>query len=417
MAPGSLDMSSDAHRRAKNRIRWPKALLPIKGVVVAAFYALTSIATIFLNKVLLSGFHLGPALLVFAQMAFTAVLLRWLDGQGYLKLEKVNAATLRKCWLLSAVFMSKLVLDMAALSRLEITMYGVLKSGTTLFVMVIDFVVRKKSVGERIKRSVYLITLGGMIASAGDLSFDLPGYLIALGSGMATAGYVVVVNKLGDDLGLDSFSLLMCNCIWSVPIAGGAALLRGELTDLVFKHALSLVSPTFVMSLVISGFSSFLLNWSMYMCTLVNDALTTSVVGRCKTILQGYAGLFLFHVDASLLNLTGLALNSAGVGWYTYEKWREAKGRAGGSGASTKPLLPLRGEKDEHESGFLLKPLPRISTQMDSRHGAGGGGGQQAQVSSYRVASVGSNGGTHGMGYNGEMSVGPDGVVTVATPR
>jgi hypothetical protein len=32
--------------------------------------------------------------------------------------------------------------------------------------------------------------------------------------------------------------------------------------------------------------SAFVLNWATYLCTLENDSLTTSVVGRTKSILQ-----------------------------------------------------------------------------------------------------------------------------------
>lgn len=37
-----------------------------------------------------------------------------------------------------------------------------------------------------------------------------------------------------------------------------------------------------------------MLNWATYMCTLENDSLTTSVVGRTKSIVQTLGGLFAF---------------------------------------------------------------------------------------------------------------------------
>ena len=68
--------------------------------------------------------------------------------------------------------------------------------------------------------------------------------------------------------------------------------------------------------------SAFALNWATYLCTLVNDSLTTSIVGRTKSIFQGIAGLFTFgDVMYNPVNIAGIAVNSVGVGWYAYEKY------------------------------------------------------------------------------------------------
>ena len=45
--------------------------------------------------------------------------------------------------------------------------------------------------------------------------------------------------------------------------------------------------------------SAFVLNYATYLCTQVNDALTTSVVGRTKSVVQGVGGLFAFRVKTA----------------------------------------------------------------------------------------------------------------------
>ncbi|CAI7832365.1 unnamed protein product [Closterium sp. NIES-54] len=181
--------------------------------------------------------------------------------------------------LLSFAFLLKLLLDMAALSRVNIPMYGVLKSATTPCVLLLDYLLRAKRASLRVQLSVYMTALGGVIAGAGDLTFDLPGYVLALSSALATAAYVVIVGKLGEELQLDSFTLLLYNNCWSLPFSFLLLALNGELPAV--QRVLQSRDAMFLTCFVLSCASAFVLNLATYLCTLVNDTLTTSIVGLC----------------------------------------------------------------------------------------------------------------------------------------
>eukprot|EP00244_Chara_vulgaris_P014448 TRINITY_DN9047_c0_g1_i1.p1 TRINITY_DN9047_c0_g1~~TRINITY_DN9047_c0_g1_i1.p1 ORF type:complete len:197 (-),score=24.59 TRINITY_DN9047_c0_g1_i1:326-892(-) len=144
---------------------------------------------------------------------------------------------------------------------------------------------------------------------------------------MATAAYVVIVGKLGEELQLDSFTLLLYNNCWSLPFSLLLVLVNGEGMALVqFPH---LREGLFIFCFLLSCASAFVLNLATYLCTLVNDSLTTSIVGRTKSIIQGVGGLFAFNdVLINPTNLFGLLINSSGIGWYAYEKYLEGKKRA-----------------------------------------------------------------------------------------
>jgi len=62
----------------------------------------------------------------------------------------------------------------------------------------------------RVQLSVYMTAMGGFVAGLGDLTFDMAGYILALSSAMATAAYVVIVGKLGEELQLD--------CVHAAPV-------------------------------------------------------------------------------------------------------------------------------------------------------------------------------------------------------
>mgnify|MGYP001802006778 CR=1 FL=1 len=169
--------------------------------------------------------------------------------------------------------------------------------------MVLDYVMRKKVAPMNIQFPVYMVTFGGLVAGYGDLTFDPLGYAWAIASAIATAAYVVIVGKLGDEVKLDSFSILFYNCIWSTPLCLMLMLVKGEF-GMLLEYSATSKTVAFYACFLTACASAFLLNWSTYWCTLVNDSLTTSVVGRTKSIFQGIGGLFAFgDVQFNFMNL------------------------------------------------------------------------------------------------------------------
>jgi len=301
-----------------------------RGASAAMFYASTSVATVFLNKAIFAVWRFGyPATLVTAQTFFTVMAIVTLERFGMIRVgngtfaKNFDAKAFRRVGAVSATFQAKLVLDMKALSMISIPMYGVLKSSTTPFVMLIDYAMMGKVASARVQGAVWVTTLGGVLAGTGDLEFTLWGYLVALSSALCTALYVVLVGKIGDELHLDSFTLLLYNSLWSAPLSLVLCFLCGEHREVGdYPHLYEL---SFIVAFVCSCSSAFVLNYATYLCTQMNDALTTSVVGRTKSIVQGVVGLFAFHVHAGLLNILGISLNSVGVAWYAYEKYTGGK--------------------------------------------------------------------------------------------
>ena len=124
---------------------------------------------------------------------------------------------------------------------------------------------------------------------------------MALSSAACTACYVVLVGKLGDELQLDSLTLLLYNSLWSTPLSFGITILTGEVTGVMnYPHV---TEVAFLAAFTMSCASAFVLNYATYLCTQLNDALTTSVVGRTKSVVQGVAGLFAFSVSWGVTNV------------------------------------------------------------------------------------------------------------------
>merc|ERR1712020_454107 len=80
--------------------------------------------------------------------------------------------------------------------------------------------------------------------------------------------------------------------------------------------------PTFV-TLVISGC---ILTFSQFLCASVCSALTASLVGVGKSVLQTVIGFFTFGgVRFHPLNILGLILNTCGGALYSYIKYQEGE--------------------------------------------------------------------------------------------
>ncbi|KAJ6373305.1 hypothetical protein OIU76_027610 [Salix suchowensis] len=66
------------------------------------------------------------------------------------------------------------------------------------------------------------------------------------------------------------------------------------------------------------------LNFTMFLCTIVNSALTTTIVGVLKGVGSTTLGfVVLGGVEVHALNVTGLVVNTAGGVWYSYAKYQQ----------------------------------------------------------------------------------------------
>uniref|UniRef100_M4D180 Sugar phosphate transporter domain-containing protein n=1 Tax=Brassica campestris TaxID=3711 RepID=M4D180_BRACM len=84
----------------------------------------------------------------------------------------------------------------------------------------------------------------------------------------------------------------------------------------------------FLVMLVLSLVMGIVLNFTMFLCTIVNSALTTTIVGVLKGVGSTTLGFVLLGgVEVHALNVSGLVVNTAGGVWYSYAKYRQKKAK------------------------------------------------------------------------------------------
>lgn len=164
-----------------------------------------------------------------------------------------------------------------------------------------------------------VIVFGAFIAGARDLSYDTYGYTIVFIANITTALYLATISRIGKSSGLNSFGLMWCNGIICGPILLFWTYIRGDL-ELTMNFPY-LFSPGFQIVLLLSCILAFFLNYSIFLNTTLNSAVTQTICGNLKDFFTIGLGWMLFGgLPFDLLNVIGQSLGFLGSGGYAYCK-------------------------------------------------------------------------------------------------
>jgi solute carrier family 35 protein len=226
----------------------------------------------------------------------------------------------------SILYSANVGIALVALSSLNIPMYSTFKRLTTAVVLAMEYFVLHKKPSLMVIGCVMVMSVGAVVAGLGDVSFDLTGYSMAIISCIVQAAYLVTVSKKEKELDLNSFGLLNYNSILSLPFV----ILVGFIKD---EYASAWAYPNWSESYFLFNFTmacalGAFLNYSIFVCTVINSPLTLTVSGQAKSLFTMTFGFFAFGgVKITALNAIGIFLNTAGSAGYSAIKYTE-KARA-----------------------------------------------------------------------------------------
>lgn len=188
--------------------------------------------------------------------------------------------------------------------------------------------------------------LGAIVAGYGDLTFDLPGYALTTLNCVVTAGlcpltaaYLVYIASKSKETGLSTWGMMFYNNLLSIPLVLALVMLTEweglksypSYGNVGFQVATADCKLCFFLSSVLA----FVLNYSIFLCSIYNSPLVTSVTGNIKALLQTIIGLWLFgdvKVVSSLPQITfvlllGLFISSVASIWYSMIKYNQQLAR------------------------------------------------------------------------------------------
>lgn len=297
------------------------------SLFAALSYGIASMAMVFINKAVLMQYASSMTLLTLQQLA-TTMLIHCGRVMGYTKAKGVNVETAKKLILVSLFYNANVAFALASLKGVNIPMYIAIKRLTPLAVLIAGFFSGKGRPPTQVILSVVLTAAGVMIAALGDFSFDLVGYSMAFTSVFFQTMYLVLVEKSGAEDGLSSVEIMFYNSFLSLPFLVFLIIATGEFPDslsLLFAKSSSL---SFLVIVLLSLVMGIVLNYTMFLCTIVNSALTTTIVGVLKGVGSTTLGFFLLGgVEVHALNVTGLIINTAGGVWYSYAKYQQRRNK------------------------------------------------------------------------------------------
>ncbi|ESN92315.1 hypothetical protein HELRODRAFT_122800, partial [Helobdella robusta] len=301
------------------------------GFIIAFLYGACSASMAFVNKAVLSYYKFNfPFFLVSCQMAFTIAILEALRLSGNKFLVKF---TFERAWtfLLPSIFYAaNSVLSLSALYGMNIPMYGVIKRCAPVVILILGVAILNKPLPQvSVCLSVGMITGGCIVAGYGDLTFEPWSYLCGFSSVLSQAIYLLLVQKHASDFG--AAESLHLNSFNTLPLLLIISLVAQEFNTALKQFLLNIITLNIGFILTFTAVIVFgcLLNYLLFLCTTYNSALTTSVTGTLKTILQTVVGMFTFGgITLNIYIIFGIILNFAGGVMYTVFKHKITKDKS-----------------------------------------------------------------------------------------
>ncbi|XP_033748670.1 UDP-galactose/UDP-glucose transporter 7-like isoform X2 [Pecten maximus] len=298
------------------------------GTAAAFFYGTCSVSMAFINKTLMTTFDFDyPVFIMVMQMIFTICLLELLSILHLIHLPRYTLQRGKMFFLPALFYGVNSILGLNALGHMNVAMYGVLKRCVPLATMFLSVLILKKGYPSRVTiTSVLLITGGCVIASYGDLKFNLYAYTCGALSNLTHSLYLLLVQKVTEK-DLTTVETLQLNSFNTLPFLTAYSVFSGEINEVMqYKQAKNVAFIVLFFATISIGC---MLNYSLFLCTSLTSALTTSVVGGVKALMQTVFGMFTFGgISHNLATYLGITVNMSGSIMYLYGKYKEGKQRA-----------------------------------------------------------------------------------------
>ncbi|XP_008785782.1 UDP-N-acetylglucosamine transporter UGNT1-like [Phoenix dactylifera] len=335
MAPKSVLLPvSDPPRRGSggDGLEFKGSAMSKRGAYAALSYMTCAVFLVMFNKAALSSYNFPSAnvITLFQMIISTCILYamkRW-KIISFTVVEPWTASdtaslvplkTLLHTLPLSSAYFFYMLASMESVRGVNVPMYTTLRRTTVVFTMIVECLLTGQKYSSSVVGSVALIVFGAFVAGAWDLSFDAYGYSIVFIANIATAIYLATIARVGKSSGLNSFGLMWCNGLVCGPIFFFWTFIWGDLKlTMNFPH---LYSPGFQAVMLLSCIMAFFLNYSIFLNTTLNSAVTQTICGNLKDFFTvGFGWLVFGGLPFDLLNVIGQGLGFVGSGLYAYCK-------------------------------------------------------------------------------------------------
>jgi len=298
------------------------------------FYAAASFLIVVLNKIILSNYDFKAVWFMTLSHQVVSLLMILLMKFATNQLQQMplyNHTIAMAAIPLAVTFAVDVILGMVALQYVAIPMFTALRRLTTLFNVILQYLVFHQLKNRSVLLCIAMMVIGALIAGYGDLQYDLIGYVIVFGNNLTTAGRQTLVKWLANRTATtsskgniktqekkdsnQSLQTLYYNALLSIPLLAAGCMFTGEIHEV--RQFKSLYDPQFQFSFFVSAVNAFLVNYSSNLCTVVTDQTTTSVTGQAKNLFtMMFSILFMSKTWPTPSLLVGLTVGIIGSTLY-----------------------------------------------------------------------------------------------------
>ena len=360
--------------------------------IAAVFYGVTSLAVIFTNKSIMTGYNFPFFdFLAGVQFLATILILSFLVLLKKVDIPVLNYTIFKEVFPISMMFLGNVICGLGSTRSLNLPMFTALRRFSILMTMIAEYVILNNFPSNPIIVSVLLMVGGALIAAAYDLSFNAWGYFLVFLNNAFTTLNGVYLKKASMSGKCNKMGILFYNSFFSAVamfvffglehynisienraigghslrysssmdnIVGTKRFLKDSSNNSTFHnifpatldrtdslahintntntnrgvvHALKQSTLTkmseydgwgktdFILLFICAALLGSVLNYSIFVCTTINSALTTAVVGCLKNVLTTYIGMLIFPDYAfNWWNFLGINISILGSLYYTY---------------------------------------------------------------------------------------------------
>uniref|UniRef100_A0A0X3PVE1 UDP-sugar transporter UST74c n=2 Tax=Schistocephalus solidus TaxID=70667 RepID=A0A0X3PVE1_SCHSO len=291
-------------------------------------YSASSIAIMFVNKIILTANHFPSTLfLAICQMFTTLIVVSVLSAIGKVKIPAPSIELLTKIAPFSVLFAVDLTMGLAGTGAISLPLFSALRRFSNLFIMYGEMFFFKKQHSSLTHLSLFIMVGGAITAAGGDLKFDLIGYTFIFINNLSTAGKGLMAKSNLSKHNISSVTLLFYNSLLMCLPLLALAIALGNVKSAIHFPLWS--KPLFVLGFFFSCVAALVLQFLAFECTRLTSALTTSVIGVIKNVVVTYGGMFvggdyLFTVT----NFTGVTVSTIGAALYIVAKYKDQPRRS-----------------------------------------------------------------------------------------
>ncbi|UJR22113.1 hypothetical protein I4U23_025177 [Adineta vaga] len=288
-------------------------------------YGFFSFILAFFNKALFEIANFRNSLFViFCQLTFIIISFQILACIRLITIPTMNKNELYTLFIPAIFFCLSTVLSLQALMKLNVAIYVVIKRCTPALTLILSVIILKKQkLNMKVGLCVLMMTIGAIITSIGDVSYHFQSYLIGSLSVIFHAIYLLTIQRFSEQK--NSNDVLYINSLLSLPMIFLLMItLSDELSAIQSYKGYRTIH--FWLYFILSTIGGGLLNGATFWCTIKNSALTTSVVGVLKSILQIFFGMFAFdRLAINSKTIIGIVLSLIGGTMFSYFEYTNKK--------------------------------------------------------------------------------------------